>query len=943
VLNQIEEAFQYPDIAEYLIRKFENEPFTLEWQKGRAVELEQYMQSNDSVRLITWYARLLDALHEDEAYDTEYSGTKEQSKFPPNMSKTDPQDDIWSPEPKTVWTGIAWYMTDYMRIPFDKVKPDPHIMRVIEREMRLHRWEESDYTVRKQKWKSKGKHPPTYTHCDWLLRQGMDYIHKDLDKRWWNDWISGSRRFAGAALIDFASRMLSTTDTTIEPWTRIRRFIEYDPQTLAFRILSPNGQYDATLTMWLIRDRLHSKSYPSVFAKFEEIPFSQDYFSEIEKEYELVTRPGKRKNDGTEQRDAKRVTAPQYPHVAEYLIMKFENEPFTLYWQKERARELTQYMQTNDSVRLITWYARLLDELRNDQLEVKRTDKRIDVVYDAVYSGDQEHCQVHPDNVAAGSTDRGAMSPDGKTVWTGVAWYITDNVRLLSTINTINIMKKDSMRAIESRMAEKYTDQYTERKDKWNSKRTDHPSYPHCTELLKAGMKFIKTQFSYADKWWEDWENGYNAYEGEALINFACKLHSENAAWRQPAQLYFLNNPIYYNPSKLRFRMLSPDGRYDATFIMRLIRDQMWKKYTQGTTKHERDWKKFETIQESQDYFSIIENELDLFEHPEKRPPAPVSHYEPPPFYQARETLSHYASVFKKIAAELWKITKDSDVKSIHFENGFEHLNLSLYLIRWYIADLKSIAENHFYYLDERIKDMMARNYFEINWTEYLEAFDAEPEKQQEYLLKAQAEEISRGPVPTYVAPTKTEETRPVSPSYSPTSPSYSPTSPSYSPTSPTYHNNDVDIFDKKDRNNKNSYEIFRSWKTQITTLAHQLMANPPDLIGDAEFSEKLQTFKNAGKIVREQYAGYSLLDQDSMLVMDIILQIFSDYSEEHTGKQSRIFEDDWIEFLRKLDTGPNSPRYSPTSPSYKPTDVDMPDTQTHGIRLLLARLALYA
>jgi hypothetical protein len=152
-----------------------------------------------------------------------------------------------------------------------------------------------------------------------------------------------------------------------------------------------------------------------------------------------------------------------------------------------------------------------------------------------------------------------------------------------------------------------------------------------------------------------------------------------------------------------------------------------------------------------------------------------------------------------------------------------------------------------------------------------------------------------------------------------------------------------VDIFDKKDRNNKNSYEIFRSWQTQIAKLANQLMGNPSDLIGDAEFSEKLQTFKeNAGKIVREQYSGYSLLDQDSMLVMDIILQIFSDYSEEHTGNESRKFEDDWIEFLRKLDTGPNSQRYSPTSPSYQGPDVDMPQ-QTHGIRLLLARLALYA
>jgi hypothetical protein len=83
VLAQIEDAFQYPYIAEFLISTFENEPFTLEWQKQRARALEQYMQSNDSVRLITWYAGLLDALHDDKAYDIEYDGLKE--KFSSQM------------------------------------------------------------------------------------------------------------------------------------------------------------------------------------------------------------------------------------------------------------------------------------------------------------------------------------------------------------------------------------------------------------------------------------------------------------------------------------------------------------------------------------------------------------------------------------------------------------------------------------------------------------------------------------------------------------------------------------------------------------------------------------------------------------------------------------------------------------------------------------------
>jgi hypothetical protein len=59
--------------------------------------------------------------------------------------------------------------------------------------------------------------------------------------------------------------------------------------------------------------------------------------------------------------------------------------------------------------------------------------------------------------------------------------------------------------------------------------------------------------------------------------------------------------------------MLSPDGQYDDTFIMRLIRDQMWKKYTKETPQHLVEWTKFERIQESQDYLSEIENELKLW------------------------------------------------------------------------------------------------------------------------------------------------------------------------------------------------------------------------------------------------------------------------------------------------------------------------------------------
>jgi hypothetical protein len=392
--------------------------------------------------------------------------------------------------------------------------------------------------------------------------------------------------------------------------------------------------------------------------------------------------------------------------------------------------------------------------------------------------------------------------------------------------------------------------------------------------------------------------------------------------------------------------MLSPDGQYDGTFIMRLIRDQMWKKYTKETPQHLVEWTKFERIQESQDYLSEIENELELFANPDKRPVPKTFNYAwvsettvaPPPvipdvdvfaekdetghpvyeiFRQYKESIEklndlirlkhffyinkneimrtwvqliiskahamsiqkkydqysphdkrsmavmdailqifesnrsghtpdeftafkadafqmlaklsvpipvaprdaadtamaddgpqspqymptspsdnpdsptykptynekilgaeHYARAIQKVAVQLSSnITKDSDADSVVFDNGFQILRRSKYLIWWYIEELKKspVPFSKEGDLEAGILKKMRRlmNFEDqTTWFEYLRAFDAESDEQQELL------EILHN-----------HEGRPLSPSYSPTSPSYSPTSPSYKPTSPSYQN----------------------------------------------------------------------------------------------------------------------------------------------------------
>jgi hypothetical protein len=144
-----------------------------------------------------------------------------------------------------------------------------------------------------------------------------------------------------------------------------------------------------------------------------------------------------------------------------------------------------------------------------------------------------------------------------------------------------------------------------------------------------------------------------------------------------------------------------------------------------------------------------------------------------------------YARAIQKVAVQLSSnITKDSDADSVVFDNGFQILRRSSYLIWWYIEELKKspIPFSKEGDLEAGIlKQMRKRMHFQerTTWFEYLRAFDAESDEQPELLQILQNDE-GRPPSPSY---------SPTSPSYRPTSPSYRPDSPSYTPTSPSYQN----------------------------------------------------------------------------------------------------------------------------------------------------------
>ena len=437
-------------------------------------------------------------------------------------------------------------------------------------------------------------------------------------------------------------------------------------------------------------------------------------------------------------------------------------------------------------------------------------------------------------------------SPDGKTVWTGVVWYID------STMDegiSFSLTNPGEMSVIEEHLQKSGGYDDTERKQKWNLKRQNPPSYTHCDALLKKGMGFLPTYFLRAERWWEAWRKDCGAKKGADLIDFACKLFSEQTARFSHGQMVALTAPIYYNRTTLRFRMLSPNGLYDATFIMRLIRDQMWKKYTQET-QHDLEWTAFDKIKPSQDHFSEIENELELFENPDKRPPAPVRKtvpVAPPDWGPAPAYVPPSVVLF---TPDVQDVFAEKDEKGDHpykqfnqYKEAIKKLNESLRLrrlpphsthyvnydkkIQKYVREIMETCGNRFSKYDQyspndqrsiEVMDAILRivESYRISHTEAV--FTTLKAECFQFLRKLSVPTVPIPVIPTNAGDTDTadaekskgtapqnlervDETRPASPSYSPTSPSYSPTSPSYvqpedeprpgtpsySPTSPSY------------------------------------------------------------------------------------------------------------------------------------------------------------
>jgi hypothetical protein len=125
-----------------------------------------------------------------------------------------------------------------------------------------------------------------------------------------------------------------------------------------------------------------------------------------------------------------------------------------------------------------------------------------------------------------------------------------------------------------------------------------------------------------------------------------------------------------------------------------------------------------------------------------------------------------YEDAIQKVAAQLSSnITNDSDADSVRFDNGFEILNRSKYLIKWYIEELNKnpVPFSHEGDLEAGVrKQMELKLNFNDNWSLYLKAFDPDSETQSKDLEFMRLHQ------------------RTPSPSFSPTSPSFHPVSPSY-------------------------------------------------------------------------------------------------------------------------------------------------------------------
>ena len=179
-----------------------------------------------------------------------------------------------------------------------------------------------------------------------------------------------------------------------------------------------------------------------------------------------------------------------------------------------------------------------------------------------------------------------------------------------------------------------------------------------------------------------------------------------------------------------------------------------------------------------------------------------------------------YKDSIRKVADQLSKITRGSQVDSVHFDNGFEILTRSNYLIYFYIHELN---ENPIHVFKEGeletwvLTKMSEQHYFsdDITWVEYLDAFVADPEIQPGLL-----NELKR--------------TGATSPSSNPTSPSYRPKtdededeatrSPSNTPRSPS-NAQKTDEYEDKELKSQGNPEHVHKRPRPLTSNIRLLLA----------------------------------------------------------------------------------------------------------------------
>ena len=237
-----------------------------------------------------------------------------------------------------------------------------------------------------------------------------------------------------------------------------------------------------------------------------------------------------------------------------------------------------------------------------------------------------------------------------------------------------------------------------------------------------------------------------------------------------------------------------------------------------------------------------------------------------------------YKGAIQKLAKELSKMHGLENLLDWHFDNGFEVLQRSKYLMGKYVHS--KYHDKDFFDTDTKREifvviemDYCKRTWpGDVNgdgWLEYLRYFAIDD-------LKGARQRFDRESTPSY---------SPISPSYNPDSPSYAPRSPSYTPRSPSFappRIPDVDVFAIEDGTGGYRYEEFREYKNAIHNLAKALLQHyeenldnvhkfVDDYTDDDErsfYGEIIFNFEHDNK----SYQQYSPVNQWELHVMDFII-----------------------------------------------------------------------